>query len=344
MGERNAFQTLLPGHRQVTGATEAAAARAVGTDPVRRQPAECARAVEGHDVGGRVCPEAVRQPFQLTRDAQDRPSWFGAGRERPAHLRGARQYLLDRARTGQQRHLARQAVHPHRVQAQCSAHRAYRLARAEADVDPQSQCAHRWQPAGGWLARADALGAVARQERADGRLVQAGDLQVQIGQILPSFVDEQLRVEVVVDRAELRLHQLEHPGDQAVGSRAAGGERDAVVFAELADVVGDQQQFGKARLADGAHLGGGLLAHLDRRFAAAGLGEAFGQRLLDELGQTLLIGVLNRREAKEHRRAVPTLRGCIGGKWQAELDQLADLAGRREYRGELPEQALHLVG
>jgi len=47
--------------------------------------------------------------------------------------------------------------------------------------------------------------------------------------------------------------------------------------------------------------------HLGRRFAAAGLGEAFGQRLLDELGQTLLTGVPDEREAKEHRGAVPTL-------------------------------------
>jgi hypothetical protein len=72
-------------------------------------------------------PEAVRQPFDPTGDAQDREAWFGARRQRPAHLRGTGQDLFNRARTRQQGHLACQAVHADRVQTQGSSDRPHGL-------------------------------------------------------------------------------------------------------------------------------------------------------------------------------------------------------------------------
>ena len=71
--------------------------------------------------------------------------------------------------------------------------------------------------------------------------MQAGDLEIEVRQIGAAVVHEHLRVEVVVKRAELRLHQTECPRDQAVGRRTAGAQWDAVLFTELSDVVGDQQ-------------------------------------------------------------------------------------------------------
>jgi hypothetical protein len=52
---------------------------------------------------------------------------------------------------------------------------------------------------------AQPLGAVTRQEVADRRLVQRGDLQVQVGQVTAPVVDEELAVEAVVERTELDL-------------------------------------------------------------------------------------------------------------------------------------------
>jgi len=53
------------------------------------------------------------------------------------------------------------------------------------------------------------------------RLVQAGDLQVQVRKIAAALMDEQLRVQAVVRRAQ--LDQAQRPGDQTAGrpTRAA---------------------------------------------------------------------------------------------------------------------------
>ncbi len=72
---------------------------------------------------------------------------FGARRQRPAHLRGTGQDLFNRARTRQQGHLARQAVHANRVQTQGSSDRPHRLPGPEADIDPQAERADRRQRA-----------------------------------------------------------------------------------------------------------------------------------------------------------------------------------------------------
>jgi len=51
--------------------------------------------------------------------------------------------------------------------------------------------------------------------------MHARDLQIQIGQVAASFMHEQLWIEVIVERAELGLHQSEHPCDEAVAGRTA---------------------------------------------------------------------------------------------------------------------------
>ena len=81
----------------------------------------------------------------------------------------------------------------------------------------------------------DSLASVAGNKGADRRLVQAGDLQVQVRQIAAALVDEQLGVQPVIQWAQ--LDQAQHPGDQTAGRRAARRERDAVLLAELTHVV-----------------------------------------------------------------------------------------------------------
>src|ERR1051326_7838899 len=103
--------------------SETAAARAVGADPVTRQPAQRTGAIEGHGVSGWIRATSIREPLDLARDAKDGSPRFGAARKAAAQLRRTGQDLLDGARTRQQRHLARQAVHAYRIQAERYANR-----------------------------------------------------------------------------------------------------------------------------------------------------------------------------------------------------------------------------
>src|ERR1051326_8351610 len=104
--------------------SETAAARASGADPVTRWPAQRTGPIEGHGVSGRMRAKSIRESLDLTRHAEDGSPRFGAGGKAAAHLRRTGQDLLDGARTRQQWHLARQAVHAHRIQAECYAKRA----------------------------------------------------------------------------------------------------------------------------------------------------------------------------------------------------------------------------
>ena len=90
---------------------------------------------------------ALRQTLELAGEAQDGLTWLEGGCQAAAELGRPRQHLLDGARAGEQRHLARQAVERDRVQAQRGAHAAHGLARTQTDVDAQSQRAERRQAA-----------------------------------------------------------------------------------------------------------------------------------------------------------------------------------------------------
>ena len=88
---------------------------------------------------------------------------------------------------------------------------------------PSAGKPRRWR-----LGVAESLRTVARQERAHRRLVQRGDFQVEIGQVTATLVDEQLAVEVVVERTQ--LDEAEAPGDQAGRRRAARRQWDGVLL------------------------------------------------------------------------------------------------------------------
>ena len=162
--------------------------------------------------------------------------------------------------------------------------------------------------------------------------MHARDLQIQIGQVAASFMHEQLWIEVIVERAELGLHQSERPCDEAVAGRTAYGERNVMLFAELADVISHQQQLGEPGLADCTHLCCGTFGDLAGRLATTGFVETLAETSVNAFVKTLLIGVLHRREAKQHGWAVAVFRRRIRSQWQSELDQSANFIGRCQRR------------
>ena len=80
-------------------------------------------------------------------------------------------------------------------------------------MNAQPKCAERWQAGWGWAGGAQALGTVACQECADGRLVERRDLEVEIGQVAAALMDEHLAIEVVVEWTQ--FDQTQAPRHQA---------------------------------------------------------------------------------------------------------------------------------
>ena len=141
MGQSTYLGTLLGEYGQMAGRAERAlATRPTIAHPLRRQPCQRARSIEGKRVRRRVGTVTVRQALELTGHANERVVRLdpGAG-VRYAQLWRVHHDVVDRTGTGQQGHLARHRVHPRRLHAQRGTGRPHRLAGAETDVDADTQ-------------------------------------------------------------------------------------------------------------------------------------------------------------------------------------------------------------
>ena len=128
----------------------------------------------------------------------------------------------------------------YRIQAECYANRANGLPCPQAHVDAQPQGADARQRSRGSVT-SDPVATVPCQECPERGLVHARDFQIQVRQVAATLVHEQLRIQAIVERTELGLHQPQRPCDEAVTRRPADSEWNTVLFAKLADVVRHQQ-------------------------------------------------------------------------------------------------------